>query len=47
MAVTGVPDAECGDLPVACVVPRPGAEPSADEIKNWVKGTTHKNLRMF
>ncbi|KAJ8717682.1 hypothetical protein PYW07_005612 [Mythimna separata] len=37
VAVTGVPDEECGDLPVACVVPRPGAEPSADEIKDWVK----------
>lgn len=38
MAVTGIPDDECGDLPVAVVVPRPGEEPTADDIKNFVKG---------
>uniref|UniRef100_A0A2A4JFU1 Luciferin 4-monooxygenase n=1 Tax=Heliothis virescens TaxID=7102 RepID=A0A2A4JFU1_HELVI len=37
VAVTGVPDPECGELPVACVVPRPGAEPTADEIKDLVE----------
>ncbi|XP_075984004.1 luciferin 4-monooxygenase-like [Anticarsia gemmatalis] len=37
VAVTGVPDPECGDLPVACVVPRPGYELTADEIKDLVK----------
>jgi fatty-acyl-CoA synthase len=29
-AVIGVPDARWGERPVACVVPRPGAEPTAD-----------------
>ena len=29
-AVVGVPDARWGERPVACVVPRPGAEPTAD-----------------
>lgn len=38
VAVTSVPHTEWGDLPVACVVPRPGAKPSAGEIKNLVKG---------
>lgn len=37
VAVTGIPDDECGDLPVAVVVPRPGEEPTADDIKNFVK----------
>ncbi|KAH9637782.1 hypothetical protein HF086_007811 [Spodoptera exigua] len=37
VAVTGIPDEECGDLPVAVVVPRPGDEPTADDIKNCVK----------
>ena len=38
VAVTSVPHSEWGDLPVAFVVPRPGAEPSAEEIKDLVKG---------
>jgi fatty-acyl-CoA synthase len=29
-AVIGVPDGRWGERPVACVVPRPGAEPTAD-----------------
>lgn len=37
-AVTGIPDAECGELPVACVVRRSGADVSAQEIKDLVKG---------
>lgn len=46
VAVTGVPDAECGDLPVACVVPHPGARVTADDIKDLVKGEkTDLNIR--
>ncbi|KOB78320.1 Uncharacterized protein OBRU01_02685 [Operophtera brumata] len=41
VAVTGIPDPECGELPVACVVPVPGREPSAQEIKDLVKGYKH------
>ncbi|KAM3963817.1 luciferin 4-monooxygenase-like [Aphomia sociella] len=37
VAVTGIPDPECGDLPVACVVPRPDHDVSAQDIKDWVK----------
>lgn len=37
VAVTGVPDPDCGDLPVACVVPLPGYEITAQEIKDLVK----------
>ncbi|KAF9411677.1 hypothetical protein HW555_009594 [Spodoptera exigua] len=47
VAVTSIPHSEWGDLPVACVVPRPGAKPSAEEIKNLVKDTLQdaKTLR--
>ncbi|CAH2093685.1 unnamed protein product [Euphydryas editha] len=39
VAVTGVEDSECGDLPVACVVIREGHDVTADEIKQLVKDT--------
>lgn len=42
VAVTGVPDPECGELPVACVVRRPGYDVTADEIKDIVKGKTQR-----
>lgn len=38
VVVTGVDDPECGELPVACVVRRPGHDVSAQEIKDLVKG---------
>ncbi|KAJ8717062.1 hypothetical protein PYW08_005461 [Mythimna loreyi] len=37
VAVTGIPDKECGDLVVACIVPKPGCSPTAQEIKDLVK----------
>ncbi|KAJ2940156.1 hypothetical protein O0L34_g11721 [Tuta absoluta] len=37
VAVAGIPDPECGDLPVACVVRRPGWAVTAQEIKDVVK----------
>nr|XP_049699214.1 luciferin 4-monooxygenase [Helicoverpa armigera]XP_049699215.1 luciferin 4-monooxygenase [Helicoverpa armigera] len=47
VAVTGIPDKECGDLVVACVVPKPGCNPTAQEIKDLVKEslTDSKQLR--
>ncbi|KAJ8717061.1 hypothetical protein PYW08_005460 [Mythimna loreyi] len=47
VAVTGIPDKECGDLVVACVVPNPGCSPTAQEIKDLVKEslTDTKQLR--
>ncbi|XP_022831888.1 4-coumarate--CoA ligase-like 1 isoform X2 [Spodoptera litura] len=47
VAVTGMPDKECGDLVVACVVPKPGCSPTAQEIKDLVKEnlTDTKHLR--
>uniref|UniRef100_A0A2H1WV86 SFRICE_025472 n=1 Tax=Spodoptera frugiperda TaxID=7108 RepID=A0A2H1WV86_SPOFR len=47
VAVTGIPDRECGDLVVACVVPKPGCSPTAQEIKDLVKEslTDSKQLR--
>ncbi|XP_037974381.2 luciferin 4-monooxygenase [Plutella xylostella] len=37
VAVTGLPDEACGELPVACVVRRDGCDVSAEEIKDLVK----------
>ncbi|GBP35725.1 Luciferin 4-monooxygenase [Eumeta japonica] len=37
VAVAGVPDAECGDLPVACVVRRPGHRLTAQQVKDLVR----------
>ncbi|XP_049699030.2 luciferin 4-monooxygenase [Helicoverpa armigera] len=47
VAVTSIPDEECGDLPVACVIVRPGAQVTAQEIKDLVKEklTDTKQLR--
>ncbi|KAG6456345.1 luciferin 4-monooxygenase [Manduca sexta] len=38
-AVSGIPDPECGDLPVASVVIKPEQTVTAQEIKNLVKET--------
>ncbi|XP_050552683.1 uncharacterized protein LOC118274573 isoform X5 [Spodoptera frugiperda] len=43
-AVTGIPDRECGDLVVACVVPKPGCSPTAQEIKDLVKETLKSTM---
>ncbi|CAG9559241.1 unnamed protein product [Danaus chrysippus] len=47
VAVAGLPDPECGDLPVACVVIQNGANVTADDIKNIVqdKLSDSKQLR--
>ncbi|XP_052739286.1 luciferin 4-monooxygenase-like [Bicyclus anynana] len=47
VAVTGIPDAECGDLPVALVILRDGHKVTAQEIKALVKEslTDSKQLR--
>ncbi|XP_026727959.1 4-coumarate--CoA ligase-like 7 [Trichoplusia ni] len=37
VAVSGVPDAECGELPVAFVVPRPGADITEKDVEDIVK----------
>ncbi|XP_052751977.1 luciferin 4-monooxygenase-like isoform X2 [Galleria mellonella] len=37
VAVTGIPDADCGDLLVACVVAKPQCRLTAQEIKDLVK----------
>ncbi|KAI5638726.1 AMP-binding enzyme domain-containing protein [Phthorimaea operculella] len=39
VAVTSIPD-KCGDLPVACVVRKPGFNVTAQEIKDIVEGRT-------
>ncbi|HUO70479.1 MAG TPA: long-chain fatty acid--CoA ligase [Solirubrobacteraceae bacterium] len=36
-AIIGVPDASLGEEIAACVVLRPGADPSTDDIRNFVK----------
>ncbi|KAJ8712787.1 hypothetical protein PYW08_008091 [Mythimna loreyi] len=47
VAVTSLPDEECGDLPVACVIPRLGANLTETEIIDLVKEklTDTKQLR--
>ncbi|CAG5022812.1 unnamed protein product [Parnassius apollo] len=47
VAVTGIPDEECNELPVACVVPQDNHTLTAQEIKDLVKSslTDSKQLR--
>jgi malonyl-CoA/methylmalonyl-CoA synthetase len=47
-AVTGEPDADLGERIVAWIVPRPGAQPSADALADHVAGllTPHKRPRV-
>ncbi|KAG7303426.1 hypothetical protein JYU34_011941 [Plutella xylostella] len=44
--VAGVPDSECGELPVACVVRRPGASVTAQEIKDLVKSSLQDSKQL-
>jgi acyl-CoA synthetase (AMP-forming)/AMP-acid ligase II len=46
-AVLGRPDPVHGEVPVAVVVPAPGAEPDADQLLAWVaeRVARHKRLR--
>jgi len=37
-AVIGVPDERWGERPLACVVPEPGAELDADEVRDFLEG---------
>jgi fatty-acyl-CoA synthase len=37
-AVIGLPDARWGERPVACVVPEPGADLDADEVRDFLEG---------
>lgn len=39
VAVTGIPDEECGDLPVAVVIAKDGSNVTAFDIKKLVKST--------
>ncbi|XP_073948209.1 luciferin 4-monooxygenase-like isoform X1 [Choristoneura fumiferana] len=46
VAVTSVSDPECGELPVACVVRRPGYDVTAEEIKDIVKDNLVDSKRL-
>ncbi|CAL7950498.1 unnamed protein product [Xylocopa violacea] len=37
-AVIGIPHERCGEVPKAFVVPKPGTNPKAEDIQNFVKG---------
>ncbi|XP_061722507.1 luciferin 4-monooxygenase-like [Cydia pomonella] len=37
VAVTGIPDPKCGELPVACVVRCPGSDITAEDVKQIVR----------
>ncbi|CAH2093711.1 unnamed protein product [Euphydryas editha] len=43
VAVTGIPDEECGELPVAFVIPLDGHNITAQEIKDLVEGLVHSS----
>ena len=45
-AVFGVPSAEWGETPVACVVPRAGAAPQAEDLRHWVNERVGKTQRL-
>ncbi|XP_026727936.1 luciferin 4-monooxygenase-like [Trichoplusia ni] len=47
VAVSGVPDDECGELPIAFVLPRPGVSITEQEVKDVIKEnlTDTKQLR--
>jgi acyl-CoA synthetase (AMP-forming)/AMP-acid ligase II len=44
--VFGVPSAEWGETPVACVVLRPGAAVAAEAIRHWVNERVGKTQRL-
>ncbi|XP_050552691.1 luciferin 4-monooxygenase-like [Spodoptera frugiperda] len=46
VGVTGIPDRECGDLVVACVVPKPGCSPTAQEIEDLVTESLSDSKRL-
>ncbi|XP_073948204.1 luciferin 4-monooxygenase-like isoform X1 [Choristoneura fumiferana] len=46
VAVTSVSDPECGELPVACVVRKPGYDVTAEEIKDIVKDNLVDSKRL-
>jgi len=45
-AVIGVPSAEWGETPVACVVLRPGAAADGETVRQWVNGQVGKTQRL-
>ncbi|WP_395699179.1 class I adenylate-forming enzyme family protein [Aquabacterium sp.] len=45
-AVIGVPSAEWGETPVACVVPRPEAQATPEAIREWVNAQVGKTQRL-
>ncbi len=45
-AVFGVPSARWGETPVACVVPRPGAEPDLTALRAWANERLGRTQRL-
>jgi acyl-CoA synthetase (AMP-forming)/AMP-acid ligase II len=45
-AVIGVPSLEWGETPLALVVPRPGAHPDPDALREWANGRLGKAQRL-
>ncbi len=45
-AVIGVPSAEWGETPVACVVPRAGADATPEAVREWVNAQVGKTQRL-
>ncbi|MBU4424784.1 MAG: acyl--CoA ligase [Gammaproteobacteria bacterium] len=45
-AVVGVPSEQWGETPVACVVARPGTQPAAQELRDWLNARVGKTQRV-
>ena len=46
VAVVGVPSEKWGETPVAFVVPRAGASPDANELREWTNARVNKIQRL-
>ena len=45
-AVIGVPSAEWGETPVACIVLRPGAAADGEAVRQWANAQVGKTQRL-
>ena len=45
-AVVGVPSEQWGETPVAYVVARPGTQPMAQELRDWLNARVGKTQRV-
>ena len=46
VAVVGVPSAEWGETPLACVVRKPGSDATAAQLRDWCNARVGKTQRL-